>query len=307
MKKTNALGVLAVLLFLGLSLTSFVSLGDEQDVEKGVNFIVEYNNKIYDGDSDIWNFTVHNGNITDDTEEAWFFFKIYLDDSLLWDEYNDTHHQIWQCNKGTTVTRNYTFPNWNGPAMHKVRIELYWHKDGSHQLMVKHTKVVKTAKVFIINWVPSPQTVPRGKATPSSLSISFANGGNDDMYNASISVIDADELEISPQSQDLGNITAGEKKTINFSVVALETKERARTHNPKFQIVYNDFRSVTHAEEYTTPVDAMANPNIQNLLNIISGVAIATAAGGILALIALAKRAKRAARTSAFKGNSNRA
>jgi hypothetical protein len=81
------------------------------------------------------------------------------------------------------------------------------------------------------------------------------------MYDASMIVIDPDGLEITPQSQDLGNIEMGENKTVIFSVMAPATKEPARTHNPRFQIIYSDFMGVTHSEEYVAVVKATAIPH----------------------------------------------
>ncbi|MFQ5822288.1 MAG: hypothetical protein ACE5I5_20120 [Candidatus Heimdallarchaeota archaeon] len=307
MKRATILGILVGLLVLGASLNTFTTLGNGQDGEEDlVKFKVEYNKVISIGDSDTWNFIVHNINCTADSNGTiLFFFKIYLDNSLLWDEYDNTTYQTWELSVGSTTTRNYTFPVWSDPvAKHKIRIELYWYKDGTPILMVKHTKVVHPSTPnFIIGWLSSKKTVSRGTGSPSNLSISFTNGGNDDMYNVSISVIDADELEITPQSQDLGNIEMGENKTVIFSVMAPATKEPARTHNPKFQITYNDFMNVTHSEEYVAVVKATAVPIIYHLLNILGGIAIAVAAGGAIAFVALVKRSKKRMNVSTQKLN----
>jgi len=293
LKNTKIFGFLLLLLIVGLSF-NLTMLGNAQDEEDDrLTLTVEYKNKVYDGDSDKWNFTIANNNVpVDSTGKTRFFFKIYLDDSLLWNEYENTDYHTWNLSVGSTETRSYAFPEWSGPAKHKIRIELYWYKDGTPTRVAQRTRVVHVAKVFIANWTPTIQAVQRGTDKPSNLSISLANGGNDDMFNTSISVRDVDKLEITPLSQYLGTIGAGENRTAIFSVMARDTEEPAHTQNPTFEIRYNDFRGLTHVEEFRATVEVIANPVVRNLLNILSGVAIATAASLLIVFVALIKRSK---------------
>lgn len=271
-----------------------VSGNGDADEGEYVRFTIEYRNRVYDGDSDIWNFTVANIDLPADSNgQTLFYFRIYLDGDLLWDEFNDTVYGTWQLSKGTTATKNYAFSAWKGPSRHKVRIELYWYKDGTPKLLARRTRVVHVAKVFISGWTPSAQIVHRGTGQRSNLSISFSNGGNDHMYNTSIAVRDADGLEITPQFQTLGLIPAEDNRTTVFSVVAPATKEAARTHTPRFELTYSDFRGVTHTETYAATIEAMANPVAQNLLILLGGVGIASALTGMVAFLALARRKRK--------------
>lgn len=291
MKRTK-FSIIVVLIIVGLSVDNFSTFGNEQ--EETVNFIVESANKVYDGDTNTWNFTVTNYNVTADSDgKTLFFFKIYSNDKLLWNEYEATDYRTWQLDLGSTIKRNYTFPRWNGPAKYKIKIQLYSFQDGTPNLETERTRVVHVTKVFISKWGLSIKKVARGTNIPSNFSISFANGGNDDIYNVSLVTLSSNELEITPPSQNIGIIKAGEKKTVVFSVLALATKKPASTQNLKFQITYNDFRGVSHTEEFTATVEVIPNPTIQKILDILSGVAIASAIGGVIAFYLFAKKSKR--------------
>lgn len=293
MKGSRILSLLIVLLLVGLSLNIFSTLGNGQD-ENSLGFTVEHANKVYDGESSMWNFLVTNRNLTaDSTGKTVFFLKIYLNDKLLWNEYEATDYHTWQLHIGSTVTRNFTFPRWDGPAKYRIRIELYWYRDGMPNLIAKRTKVVQVVKLFVTDWTSSIQAVPRGTDTPSNLLISLVNGGNDDMFNVSINVIETGELEITPQSQNHGTVRTGEKMAIIFSVIAPATKNPAQTQNLKFRIMYNDFRGLSRIEEFPVTVEVTPNPLIQNLLNIISEVAIASAICGMTAFYVFARKSKK--------------
>jgi hypothetical protein len=67
------------------------------------------------------------------------------------------------------------------------------------------------------------------------------------MDNVSISVADNAGLGITPQSQDLNNIIAGDTKSVSFSVTAPFTSTIG-PHPVIFQITYFDFMGISHTE-----------------------------------------------------------
>jgi hypothetical protein len=98
--------------------------------------------KIYQTNIDWWNFlvnlTVYNVNCTvDESGRAWFFLKVYKDDELWWNEYNDTTYSSWQCDVESDVERHYRFPiaTWQGPNVYNFKIELYWDERGTPHLL----------------------------------------------------------------------------------------------------------------------------------------------------------------------------
>jgi hypothetical protein len=273
-------------------------LATTQDEEDWVQFHIqdiEKIKKVYYGEIDTWNFVVSNLKCTpDNTGKAWFFFKIYLvtdkTKRLLWNEYNDTDYHTWSLGIGETTTRSFTFPPWTEAKHHQVKIELYW--QGRLKPVAKRTVPVHVVKVFVHRWTPSPQIVLRKANKPFNLSISFKNGGNDDMYNISIAIVDADNLEITPQLQNLGIAGAGETKTVVFYVNASQTEEQRKIFNPRFEITYYDFRGEAHKEEYTATITVTANPLIHNLIRTLGAIAITTAIGTTALFVALVKRRK---------------
>lgn len=299
MKNTKIWGILFVLLVAGSNLGSLTMLTKGQDEEEElVRFSVEYNKKIYYGDSDTWNFTITNLNCTqENAEKASFFLKIYLTtnktETLLWDEYNETDYHTWKLGIGETTTRNFTFPAWGEAKKHKIRTELYWLERSKPNPVAKRTRVVHVAKVFVLDWNPSTQIVSRDANKSSNLSISFRNGGNDRMYNTSITITDADGLQITPQLQNLGVIEAGENKAAIFYVNASQTEERRQIHNPRFEIIYYDFRGVAHTEEYTATVRVITNPFIYNIMRTLGAIALTIAIGAATLFVALVRKSKK--------------
>lgn len=214
---------------------------------------LEYSLKVYQWTEDKWNLTVYNEDCSVDIlGRAWFFFKFYLDDSLWWDEYQETG--TWRLDKGSSATKTYTVSLGSGPAIKAVRIELYWDYEGTPYLQDTISFSEKIVKVFVDDWSPSSLTVEKGKTIASTLSISFKNGGNDYMYGASISIIDSDGLTISPDTQNLQDIASGGTKSTSFSVTA-PTTATLGTHTVSFEVSYNDFRNVSHYETKTASID----------------------------------------------------
>jgi len=110
-------------------------------------------------------------------------------------------------------------------------------------------------KLFVENWSPAPLTVEKGKTAPSSWSINFKNGGNDEMDNVSISVVDPMDLQITPTSQNLGNIIAGGTSSTIENVTALPLTLTTGQRTVKFQITYYDFMGIYHTETMSASVN----------------------------------------------------
>ena len=175
------------------------------------------------------------------------YTEIYVNDT--WTGASGERY-VW---KGTYSTDDWFSPE-PGPAIWKFTVKLWWDSSGTFYLEDTRTFYMKVVKLFVSDWSPSPLSVERGKTTPSPLSVGFKNGGNDYMYNASISVVDSDGLTISPVTQNLQDITRGGTKSTTFSVTAPATATLG-THTPSFKINYNDFRGVSHSETQTASID----------------------------------------------------
>ena len=245
--------VVGIVMITLVNVSGLVSSANAQGAEDAYFTGVEYSLKVYEWTQDKWNFTVYNENCAVDIwGRAWFFFKFYLNGSLWWDEY--TEASTWQLNKNSSTTRTYTVTLGSGPVIKDVKIELYWDYEGTPYLQDTVSFTVKVVNLSVEAWSPSSLTVEKGKTTASTLSISFKNGGNDYMYETSIQVTDADGLQISPETQNLGDIASKGTKTTSFSVTAPITATLG-THTVSFKISYNDFRGVSHSETKMASID----------------------------------------------------
>jgi len=159
--------------FIGVLVNSLSSMptaethGKDAYIEK-----VQYREEVNVNERDSWNFTVHNANLSADSQgRAWFFFKFYLGDQIFWDEYNGTSYKTWQCNKTKTTTRLYQIPRWTSlmpnwsptvPATSEravFKIELYWYREGtaifqdSVYLSVAYTSVIRIMHPMALSYL----------------------------------------------------------------------------------------------------------------------------------------------------------
>jgi hypothetical protein len=96
--------------------------------------------EVYQTFGNTWNFTldltVHNVECSDNASgQAWFFFKIYRNEEIWWDEYNNSTYKVWRCTVGGIQRRSYRvlIPTWEDPKDYDFKIELYWnHGDVFH-------------------------------------------------------------------------------------------------------------------------------------------------------------------------------
>ena len=132
---SRTFAVLIALLCVFVFLT-YQPLSESQN-QKGATFIAaKYNVRVRSATSDLWNFTVHNADCSEnDQGSARFFFDFYLDGNLWFDEYNSTAYKTWPCDKGNTVSHAY-IKNWpdEQPFTHDTRVELYWYSNGTSHL-----------------------------------------------------------------------------------------------------------------------------------------------------------------------------
>jgi len=94
-----------------------------------------YTPKIYDGDSEIFIFTIYNGNPT----ETLFFLKISWDGTVI---YAESPAQAWPNALAGTAQRQVTIPNWKGPKEYDLTAELYSSPSQTLQDITTFTVVV---------------------------------------------------------------------------------------------------------------------------------------------------------------------
>jgi len=206
-----------------------------------------YTPKIYDGDSEVFIFTISNANPT----ETLFFLRIIRDGTVI---YAESPAQAWPCATGGTAQRPVTIANWEGPKTYSLRAELYSSPSQTPQDVTTFTVVV--VKLFVSNWSPISVNIPVGKASPTSLTVTFTNGGNDYMRNTIVSIANPSGMEVNPPSQALGDIPKGESRTTSFLIRAPETLSPGQ-YTLTFKIEYDDFKGGHHIETKPAPVNVV--------------------------------------------------
>ena len=211
---------------------------DNNDIYSKTELINGGTARVYDSNNVDISFVVYNENLFPTNLNT----KTYIDNVLQRSD-----------NITAPKTENTTFA-WSttlfGPVTQHWKVELWWENNLED---VKEFDVW-VVKLFVENWSPASLTVEKGKIAPSSWSISFKNGGNDEMDNVSISIVDLAELQITPTSQNLGNVIAGGTSPTSFSVTApftLPTGQRT----VKFQVTYYDFMGIPHTENMSASVN----------------------------------------------------
>ena len=234
-------------MLLALALSSSLSVLSKEvtaDEQKAIIENPQHHEKIYDGETEVLSLTVRNLEITPVSGPAEFFFRVYVDDRLVFDEYPHT----WQCAVDTPVTRSVQLPALRGPADHAVGLELWWY----NQTSVKEDSVRFTIKVvkLQVDWVQSEATFSAGLKTSTPLKVEFKNSGNDVMYGASISLVDEAGLSFSPKSLNLEDVDPTQTREVTFEVSGLE-QATTGTREARFEVTYYDFREVKHSEIFS--------------------------------------------------------
>jgi len=197
--------------------------------------------KVYDEQKYWTNLTFYNYKCG--ISGANLYTKIYEGDGL-----EDTSNERYVLKGSSSTDEWYTIKY--GPAKVQFKVEVWFNSNGTHCLEDVNYFNLTVVKLFVSQWTPSSLAVEKGKTAASSWSINFSNGGNDYMYNTKILVIDPGGLDITPQAQDLGDVSADGTKSTSFSVKATFVQS-VDIKTVTFQVSYNDFRGVSHSETKT--------------------------------------------------------
>jgi len=237
------------LIFL-LALTASLTFFNQAESFKEAFFKdVQFNPKVYDGESVLINVIVKNAAVNPALGEPKFFLTVFADNNLVYDEAS----QPWICPLNNEASRKILVSNLKGPKEYLMRIELYWlNETVAIQEDVYQFKIV-VVKLFIEDWGFSISEVQAGAENLTELKISFRNGGNDEMFNASIKVSESSSLIVTPSFKALGSLKPKEKLEESFLVSAPLTIELG-IHQLTFQVSYFDFRGVFHIEEFNIQV-----------------------------------------------------
>ena len=199
--------------------------------------------KIYDGDAENLNFTVMNLERRDLTGTSLFFFKVYAGNTLVVDESSSS----WECKTGFRVSHGIRIMNLQGPDEYLMRAELYWRNQTTVVLEDSREFKILVVKLFVASWSQSISTIQLGARVPSTLVVSFQNGGNDKMLSVAISLNETSGLLVDPQARNIGDMPAGQTTKAEFSVsapISISMGPRVLT----FEVMYADFRGVSHRE-----------------------------------------------------------
>jgi len=174
------------------------------------------------------------------------------------------------------------------PATYSYKVELWWENWGQHLLVDEKEFNIKVVKLWVSDWSPSSLSIERGFES-GNLAVTFTNGGNDYMYDVSVSVIDSEGLTVTPQTQDMGNINEGGTKTATFSVEASKDKT-PKDYTITFLVEYDDLRELSHSEEYQADVTVTSNFIRENLNYIlIAGIIIGISLGAGITYVKMRK------------------
>ncbi len=210
---------------------------------------VQFTSKVYDGEPILINVTIRNQGVTSTFGEPKFFLTVFADNVLVYDEAS----QPWFCPLNSEASKKIVIPNLKGPKEYLMRIELYWLNETVAIQEDIYQFKVSIVKLFIEDWRFSILEVQAGAEEASELKINFKNGGNDEMFNASIRVSKPSGLIITPNFKNLGNLKPGGLIDESFLVSAplgIELGIQQLT----FQVSYFDFRGVFHSEDFNVQV-----------------------------------------------------
>ncbi|MEM3606889.1 MAG: hypothetical protein QXE30_04525, partial [Candidatus Bathyarchaeia archaeon] len=210
---------------------------------------VQFNPKVYDGEPILIDVTVRNQGVTSTFEDPKFFLTVFADNILVYDEAS----QPWSCPLNSETSRKIVVSNLKGPKEYLMRIELYWLNETiAIQEDVYQFKLI-IVKLFIKDFDFSIVEAQAGAEKPSELKINFKNGGNDEMLNISMKVVESSGLIVTPNFKSLGSLKP-EETLETFLFVSAPLEAALGIHQLTFQILYFDFRGISHIENFNIQV-----------------------------------------------------
>jgi len=88
----------------------------------------------------------------------------------------------------------------------------------------------------------------------NSLTISFTNGGNENMRQAVLTVENSGQLTVSPTEVQLGDVEVGENASVNFTVSSASSVTLGTT-TVRFSLSFVDYAGISHTENVLAQVE----------------------------------------------------
>ncbi|MEM3507171.1 MAG: hypothetical protein QXT31_05920 [Candidatus Bathyarchaeia archaeon] len=213
---------------------------------------IHYNPKIYDGETEVFDFIIYNYNIDSMDGKPLFFIRLYANNAQIYDEYLSP----WPCEKGTSTSHKVEVANWKGPKKYIIEAQLFLLNQTIPILLDTERFEITVVKLFISDWKQEPEQLSMewGLNSPRTLTISFKNGGNDFMLNSSIKIEDLAGLIITPIYVQLSDIKPNEARIINYSILVPEIADIGNKVL-RFQVKYFDFKGNEHVESKTAFIE----------------------------------------------------
>lgn len=264
MKKKTALETTVLLitlsaLLLGLNL-SLQASHPAYGMEHAKIVDVEHPSKVYDGEAARLTFRIENPSITGGgATPPRFFLRLYLDGGLVKDELPES----WECPKGGSVERVIVTPPLQGPRGHLIRGELYWLNQSIAILQDVKTIEIKAVKLQIEGFSQSISEVTLGRSQPMEFQVQFSNGGNDVMYDVTLTVADSPGIEVTPKQVAVGDLPIGESAKITLELLVEPTLSEGSV-KVSYEVSYKDFKDNLHVEGFETELSILkASSNLQ--------------------------------------------
>lgn len=138
------------------------------------------------------------------------------------------------------------------PGEHEVLIQA-WHGDSDETTPQDTYRFTVTAVEPEVSGLQASSRVVRALGD-NSLGVSFTNGGNADMRQATLSVADSSGLEISPEEVEFGDVDAGESATAEFTVSS-PADVTLGTAQVRFSLSFVDYAGISHEEDVSADVE----------------------------------------------------
>ncbi len=237
--------LLIILLFINSHLCLLNQVLGEVELSGEAHFINNFPDlKIYDKSSVDIEFAIRNVNSSEEDFVIYFFR-----DSLL------IYRESISCKKDTTSKyfNAIISEGWVGPKNYQLIAEL---RTLSGTIQDHRKFSVHVVKLLISNWDYSIDSIITQSNEYQNLTLSFRNGGNDLMYNVTISPKDTRLFDIDPKSLEIQIVPIGKTTNIEYKIRALNSTEPGN-YSITLKISYYDFEGEIHEEEKSIPIDVI--------------------------------------------------
>lgn len=192
--------------------------------------------------------------------------------------------------EGNTYTVFLSTTNVTGETLLNFRAELHWNNTSGNDSIVDTAQFnIQSVNLFFNNLSYAYNEVIIGSGSPSTLNLTVGNGGNDVMYNLTLTIVNPSGLQFSNSTLYLGDLQSNKNATGSLKITAPSSLNPG-TVSVGVQLAFTDLSGVRHFAGTNIPINLNATLTTSYPLVTAAALVIILAIIAIFAILVIRRR-----------------